>query len=191
MDVDRPLIEPQDRAAWRDWLVVNHESSSGIWLAVGKKGNRVTRLSYDDAVEEALCFGWIDSTVNRLDADRFKQLFTPRRPKSTWARTNKERVERLTSAGLMTPAGFAAIEVAKENGSWESIDDVESLTVPEDLATALAANPDAERFFGQLRESRHKLALYWITSAKRSATREKRISAIVEAAAQGRMPFDS
>ena len=117
-------------------------------------------------MEEALCFGWIDSTVNRLDAHRFKQLFTPRKPGGTWARTNKERVERLIAAGLMTPAGLAPIEAAKADGSWTLLDDVEGLVVPEDLASALHASPAAERGFHDLPDSQKKMALYWIQTAK-------------------------
>jgi uncharacterized protein YdeI (YjbR/CyaY-like superfamily) len=118
-----PFVEPGNRAEWRAWLESNHDSSAGIWLGVGKKGGTVTSLTYNEAVEEALCFGWIDSTVHALDEHRFRQLFTPRRPRSHWSQSNKHRVERLAAAGLMTPAGLAAIEVARANGSWEDPDD--------------------------------------------------------------------
>ena len=140
---DLPLVEVAGRAEWRAWLERNHSTSPGVWLAVGKKGNTRTTLTYDDAVEEALCFGWIDSVVNRLDADRFKQLLTPRKRGSAWARTNKERVERLVAQGLMTDAGLAAVEAAKADGSWHALDDVENLVVPGDLLAALAANTAA------------------------------------------------
>lgn len=185
---ERPLIEPESRAAWRAWLKANHSRSEGVWLAVGKKGNTVTSLTYDDAVEEALCFGWIDSTVNRLDEHRFRQLFTPRKPGSTWARTNKERVERLTAAGLMTPAGLAPIEAAKADGSWTLLDEVDSLIVPADLAAALGADPAAQRGFSAFPDFQKKQVLYWIATAKRPTTRAKRIAEIVEAAAEGRPP---
>ena len=185
---DLPLLEPKSRAAWRAWLEANHASSHGIWLAVGKKGNAATSLTYDHAVEEALCFGWIDSTVNRLDADRFKQLFTPRKPSSTWARSNKERVERLEVAGLLTDAGRAAIDAAKADGSWSLLDEVEALTIPEDLADALAADPAALCGFGELPNSVKKQALYWIQTAKRPETRTRRIAEVVRTAAEGRGP---
>lgn len=183
-----PLLEPTSRSQWRRWLERNHTTAPGVWLAVGKKGNSVTSLSYDGAVEEALCFGWIDSTVNRMDADRFKQLYTPRKPNSTWSRSNKDRVERLVEQGLMTPAGLAAIEIAKANGSWQILDDVEALVIPEDLAVALAEKPAAAEGFSALGESARKMALYWIASARRPETRAKRIAETVAAAAQGRGP---
>lgn len=138
---DLPLVEVACRAEWRAWLERNHSIFPGVWLAVGKKGNARTTLTYEDAVEEALCFGWIDSVVNRLDADRFKQLLTPRKRGSAWARTNKERVERLVAQGLMTEAGLAAVEAAKANGSWEAYDDAEDLVVPADLAAAAGGRP--------------------------------------------------
>ena len=133
-------------------------------------------------------FGWIDSTTHRLDADRFRQLFTPRKPGSTWSQSNKARVERLEARGLMTPAGRAAVEVAKSNGSWTMLDEIDSLTVPEDLAVALAAAPPAERFFAALSSSQQKMILYWIASAKLPETRAKRITETVQAAGQNRTP---
>ena len=185
---DLEFVEPADRAEWRAWLAAHHATSPGIWLAVGKKGNTVTKLSYEDAVEEALCFGWIDSTVNRLDAHRFKQLFTPRKPGGTWARTNKDRVERLIAAGLMTPAGLASIAAAKADGSWTLLDEVEGLVIPEDLASALRASPAAERGFHDLPDSQKKMALYRIQTAKRPETRARRIAETVSAASSGRLP---
>ncbi len=186
---DLELLELPDRASLRSWLAENHAASPGVWLAVGKKGNSVSQLSYDDAVEEGLAFGWIDSTTRRLDADRYQMLFTRRRPISTWARTNKARVDRLLAAGLMAEAGLRAVEVAKENGSWMLLDDVESLVMPEDLTRALAANPAAEQGFAALSDSAKKTALYWIGSARRTESREKRISATVVAAAEGKAPL--
>jgi uncharacterized protein YdeI (YjbR/CyaY-like superfamily) len=185
---DLPLLEPHDRAAWRSWLEANHATSPGVWLAVGKKGNAVTSLTYEDAVEEALCFGWIDSTVNRLDGDRFKQLLTPRRPGSTWSRSNKERVARLIEKGRMTPAGVAPVEAAKADGSWNMLDDVEELIVPPDLAAALEGCPGAAARFEALNDSLKKQLLYWIASAKRPDTRERRVAKTVRAAIEGRAP---
>jgi uncharacterized protein YdeI (YjbR/CyaY-like superfamily) len=185
---DLPFVEPASREEWRAWLEANHDSCGGIWLAVGKKGNGRTTLTYEAAVEEALRFNWIDSTVNRLDADRFKQLFTPRKRGSTWSRSNKERVERLAAEGLLLPVALAAIEAAKADGSWNMFDGVEDLVVPDDLAVALAARPGAAGGFAALPPSRRKLALYWIASAKRADTRAKRVEATVAAAAEGRPP---
>lgn len=185
---DRPLLHVQSRAEWRAWLAEHHAESPGVWLALDKKGAPTPGLVYDDAVEEALCFGWIDSVVRTLDEFHFKELFTPRKPRSTWARTNKERVERLIAQGLMTPAGLAAIEVAKQNGSWESLDEVEAETIPDDLAAALAAAPGAAEKFSALSSSKRRLALYWIGTAKRPETRAARIAKTVDAALEGRGP---
>ena len=176
---DLPLIEPADRAEWRSWLQVNHAVSPGVWLAVGKKNSAVTALRYEDAVEEAVCYGWIDSVVRRLDEDRFLQFMTPRKPGSGWAPSNKERVERLGAAGLLAPAGIAAVERAKGDGSWLLLDQVEALVIPADLAAALAAHPAGERAFAALPVSLRKQELYAISTAKRAETRERRIIATV------------
>lgn len=183
-----PLVEPGSRAEWHAWLVEHHATSRGIWLAVGKKGNTRTALTYDQAVEEALCFNWIDSTVNRLDADRFKQLFTPRKRGSTWSKSNKDRIARLDSEGLLTPVALAAIDAAKADGSWNLLDDIDNLVIPDDLADALAGNADAECQFHAFSASQRKMALYWIASAKRPETRARRIEQTLRAAAEGRPP---
>lgn len=182
------LIEPASREQWRAWLEAHHASSPGVWLAIGKKGNSRTTLTYDGAVEEALCFGWIDSTVRRLDDERYQQLLTPRKPSSMWSRSNKERVERLLAEGCMTPAGLAAIQAAKANGSWETLTEIDALTVPDDLAAALAATPGAAEGFSALAASQRKMALYWVGAAKRSETRAARIERVVAAAREGRPP---
>jgi uncharacterized protein YdeI (YjbR/CyaY-like superfamily) len=168
------------RAAWRRWLAKHHARSPGIWLVYDKKSERPDRLAYVDAVEEALCFGWIDSTAKSLDEKRYMQLFTPRKPRGTWARTNKARVARLIEEGLMTPAGLAAIEVAKANGSWTSLDAVEALTVPDDLAAALSANPEAARNFAAFPPSARKAYLHWVSQAVRPETRAERIAGVVK-----------
>ena len=185
---DLPMIEPRTREEWRAWLEANHATSPGVWLAIGKKGSTVTTLTYEEAVREALAFGWIDSVVNRLDAERFKQLMTPRKKGSIWARSNKQRVEQLIAEGRMTPAGREVIEAAKADGSWYSLDDVEALLVPEDLATALAADPPAAANFDAFSASARKMILYWIAEAKRPETRAKRIGQTVAAAREGRSP---
>jgi uncharacterized protein YdeI (YjbR/CyaY-like superfamily) len=182
-----PLLAVVDRTELRAWLENNHGSSPGVNLAIGKKGGRVTALTYDDAVEEALCFGWIDSTARRLDDDRYTVLYTPRKRGGTWARTNKARVERLITEGRMTPAGIAVIEAAKADGSWSVLEDAENLVVPDDLATALAQASARERF-DALPASARQMALYRISTAKRDATRAERVSATVSAALEGRGP---
>jgi uncharacterized protein YdeI (YjbR/CyaY-like superfamily) len=174
------------RAAWRRWLARHHAKSPGIWLVFDKKSSRAERLLYAHAVEEALCFGWVDSLVRPLDHARYVQLFTPRKPKSTWSRSNKERVARLESEGLMAPAGLAAVERAKENGSWTSLDHVESLVVPDDLAAALAATPGAAANFAAFSPSSRKGYLHWIRMAVRPETRTKRVAEVARHAAANR-----
>jgi len=181
-----PLLEVADRSALRAWLEANHALSPGVRLAVGKKGGRTTALTYEDAVEEALCFGWIDSTATRLDDDRYALLYTPRRRGGTWARTNKIRIERLIADGLMTPSGLVAIESAKADGSWESLDHVEDMSTPEDLAAALAEAPEAQAFWNALPPGQRKLSFRWIESARRDETRARRVAATVRAAREGR-----
>jgi len=184
--LEPPLLELPDRDALRAWLEANHATSPVVRLAIGKKGNSVTDLTYEDAIEEGLRFGWIDSTTRRLDADRHTVLFSRRKPRGTWSRSNKERVERLLAQGLMAPAGLAVIEAAKADGSWTSLDDVEALVVPDDLAAALSANPAAAAGWDAARASQRKIALYRIASAKRQETRSRRVSEVVRAAAEGR-----
>lgn len=181
-------IEPDSAEAWRAWLAEHHATSPGVWLAVGKKGGTRTSLTYEQAVEEAVAFGWIDSTVRRLDEHRFRQLFTPRRPGGNWAASNKARVAKLLAEGRMQPAGRAVVEAAKADGSWNLLDDVEALVIPADLADALASDPSAASGFDRLPDSARKQLLYWIGSARRPETRARRIQSTVEAAVAGRMP---
>lgn len=117
---DHERISPRDREEWRAWLADHHAEAMGVWVTIAKKGADVGGPSYDEAVEEALAFGWIDSLTRRLDGSRFVQLFTPRKPKSNWSSSNKGRIERLTAEGRMAPAGLRAVEEAKRNGSWQS-----------------------------------------------------------------------
>src|SRR5215217_1589407 len=172
-----------DRAAWRQWLATNHATSPGIWLVFDKKSSRSDRLAYGDAVEEALCYGWIDSTVRTLDDSRYVQLMAPRKPKSTWSRTNKVRVERLIAQGLMAEPGLTSIERAKANGSWESLDAVEALVVPDDLARALRALPGAAKNFAAFSPSARKGYLHWISQAVRAETRAQRVAQVAQFAA--------
>jgi uncharacterized protein YdeI (YjbR/CyaY-like superfamily) len=182
------LLEPKDRAEWRAWLVVHHATSRGVRLAIGKKGNPVTALTYEDAVEEALCFGWIDSMARRLDEHRYTGVMTPRRPGSAWAKSNKERVARLSAAGLMMPAGQTAVDRAQADGSWDILTDADDLIEPDDLSRELRAHPGARAGFDSLTVSARRMALFWIASAKRPGTRARRIAETVSAAAEGRAP---
>lgn len=188
---DFEIVTAPSRSAWRAWLAENHTTSSGVWLILHKKNSPEPGVGYADAVEEALCFGWIDSLTKTLDETRYRQVFTPRKPRSVWSPSNKERVARLIEQGLMTPAGLATIEVAKANGAWTSCDAVAELTVPADLVAALAANPTAEQYWHGFSASARKGILHWISSAKRPETRAKRIARTVELAEQGiRVMFD-
>ena len=165
-------ISPPTRAAWRAWLAEHHADSPGVWLIIRKKDSPQPGVTYIEAVEEALCFGWIDSKTITLDAARFRQIFTPRKPRGTWAKSNKERVARLIEQGLMTPAGLAAIELAVANGTWTAADASAEQSEPDDLASALAAHPAAERHWRGFSASVRKGILYWIASAKRAETRQ-------------------
>ena len=184
----RPMVGPFDRAAWRAWLMANHATSSGVHLVSWRRRSGRTSVAYEEAVEEALCVGWIDSVAGRLDEQRGLQWFSPRRPTSGWARTNKARVERLIAAGLMLPAGLAAIEVAKRNGSWTRLDDVENLIVPDDLGALLAANPPARERWDAFSRSRRRAVLDWISQARRPETRARRIAETAESAARDEVP---
>jgi uncharacterized protein YdeI (YjbR/CyaY-like superfamily) len=182
------MVGPFDRAGWRVWLIANHATSGGVYLVSWRRGSDRTSVGYVEAVEEALCVGWIDSVGRRLDEERAIQWFSPRRPKSGWARTNKERVERLIAAGQMLPAGFAAIETAKRLGTWTLFDDVENLVVPDDLAAALGAAAPARANWDAFSPSSRKMMLASIAQAKRPETRAKRIAELAEHAARNERP---
>ena len=179
----------ETRSDWRGWLERNHTTARGVWLVTYKKGSGKPHLPWDDVVEEALCFGWIDSRANKVDVERSKLLVTPRKPGSPWSRVNKGRIERLLAAGLMTPAGLAKIDAAKADGSWSAMDEVEALVVPPDLEAALAADPAACAGWERFPPSVKKLHLYRLASAKRPATRAKRVAETAAGAMQGWNPL--
>ena len=183
---EREHLQFADRAALRAWLAENAETSAGMWVQFHRGAPEGPGLDYDDVVEEAVCAGWIDSTVRRLDAGGTELLLTPRRPRSTWAASNKARVARLIDAGMMTAPGYRAIEVAKGNGSWSALDAVERDEVPDDLVAALEAVPAARDFFEALPPSARRQHVWFVVSAKRPETRSRRITAVVAAAAEGR-----
>jgi uncharacterized protein YdeI (YjbR/CyaY-like superfamily) len=177
-------VHADDRATWHEWLEANHATATGAWLVTWRPRSGRVGLDYEAAIEEALCFGWVDSTGGRVDDERGKLYFAPRKPRSVWAATNKARVERLIAAGRMAPAGQAAIERAKANGSWETLDAVERLEVPDDLAAALDASPPAAANFAAFSPSARKMMLGWVALARRAETRAARITQIAEAAAR-------
>ena len=176
------------REEWRHWLKENHDSSLSVWLLQYKQKSAKPSLSWSEAVDEALCFGWIDSTRKTVDEESFIQFFTRRKPKSNWSKINKVKVQKLIDEGRMTDAGLKSIEVAKKNGSWSILDDVEELIVPKDLEEAFKSQPGSEEYFSNLSKSMKKMMLHWITVAKRPETRLKRITEITEQAAQNQKP---
>ena len=183
---DLPIYHAETRAQWRAWLAANHDSQRGAWLCSWRSTTDRPVCPYPDAVEEAICFGWIDATVNVLDDDRALQLMTPRKPKSTWTRLNRRRVEAMEAAGLMTDAGRRAVETARRNGSWTIYDAVEDLVEPAELAAALDADPTARASWDGFPPSARKQMLWWVLSAVRPDTRVTRIARIVDEAAAGR-----
>jgi uncharacterized protein YdeI (YjbR/CyaY-like superfamily) len=173
---------PSSRADWRSWLERHHTNYERIWLVFYKKATGKKTLSYAEAVEEALCFGWVDSLPRTLDDERHMLLFTVRKPKSPWSRPNKIRVEALIAAGLMTPAGLEKIQIAKQNGAWESFDAAEDLLEPQDLTLLLNKNPAARSNWDTFAPSARKGILFWLSTAKRQETRQKRLLEIVQKA---------
>ena len=182
--VDDEQVQPGSLAEWRAWLAEHHGRGSGVWLVTWRAGSGGPRIGYEESVEQALCFGWVDSKGRALDAERTMLWFAPRKRGSGWARTNKERIERLTAAGLMAPAGQAVIDAAKADGSWTLLDDVENLVVPDDLAAAFAAHPPAREHWDAFPRSARRAILEWIVQAKRAETRANRVA---EAAAKAQV----
>lgn len=185
---DAPRVQPDDRDEWRAWLQEHHASERGAWVVTFTRRSGRQTLAYEDLVDEALCFGWIDGTERRLDDQRTMLYMAPRRPGGTWARSNKDRVERLLAQGRMRPAGLAAVERAKADGSWTALDAVEAVQVPDDLAAALAADPAAATGFERLTASAKKQVLWWVVSAKREETRRRRVAEAVRRAVEGTLP---
>ncbi len=175
-----------DAEAWRAWLDVHHADHPGVWLVLHKKGGQTTALTYAQALDEALCFGWIDGQVARRDDDSYRQRFTPRRPRSPWSARNVEHVARLTQAGRMTPPGIAAVDAAKAQGRWQAAYRGQAdRQIPPDLARALAANPAAAETFEQLDAANRYAIVYRLDSVKRAATRERKLVDYVDMLARG------
>lgn len=165
----------KDLVTWRKWLEKNSKKKKAIWLIYYKPISGKSRVSYNDAVDEAICFGWIDSKPNALDEFRSIQFFAPRNPKSNWSKVNKARVARLTKEGRMTPSGLALIETAKNNGSWDALNEVEEMVIPSDLLKELKKNKKAYAYFMAFPKSSKKNILEWIYNAKQAETRNNRI----------------
>jgi uncharacterized protein YdeI (YjbR/CyaY-like superfamily) len=172
-------VEPKSRAEWRKWLEKNHTRTEGVWLIMYKKSTGKPRVDYVEAVEEALCFGWIDSKGNKLDDERSLLWMAPRKAATGWSKLNKERIEKLIAAGSMHPAGMAKIEAAKKDRSWNALDAVEALEIPPDLEKAFSKNKTARGYFEAFPRSVKRGILEWISNAKKSETRAKRIEETV------------
>jgi uncharacterized protein YdeI (YjbR/CyaY-like superfamily) len=182
---DLERVHPADRAEWRTWLAENHATSPGVWLVTWRRASGRTPLAYEDAVEEALCVGWVDSLGRAVDAERTSLLYTPRKRGSGWSRPNKQRVARLEEAGLMRPAGRAVVEAAIADGSWTMLDDVEDLVEPPELRALLDADPAARAHWDAFPRSAKRGLLEWIVQARRPETRARRIAETAEAASRG------
>lgn len=179
---------PETRQQWRQWLEQNHHKKEAVWLICYKKTTGKPSVSWSDAVDEALCFGWIDSTRRSAGNDSFIQFFTRRKASSTWSKINKEKIERLINEGLMTEAGLSVIELAKKNGSWGILDQVEELVIFEDLEIAFQQVEGSKEFFLGLSKSVRKSILQWVVTAKRAETRQKRVAEIAERSGQKMKP---
>lgn len=178
-------VAPKDRAAWRAWLAKHHAQDDSVWLVNWKKTSGKQAFSMEEAVEEALCFGWIDSLPRKVDAERTKLLFSPRKPGSAWSAINIARVERLITAGLMTPAGQAKIDSAKADGSWLKLNAVNAFEIPTDLAAAFRKHKGSAAAFAAFPPSTKRGILEWLGNAKTQQTRAKRVAEIAEKAARG------
>ncbi|MBE8719611.1 YdeI/OmpD-associated family protein [Sphingobacterium pedocola] len=179
---------PTSKTEWRQWLAKNHLSKQSVWLVFYAKLSKNPSITWSEAVDVALCFGWIDSKKIKIDEETSHQFFSKRKPKSTWSKINKNKVEQLIAHGLMTEAGFASIETAKQNGSWTILDEVEELIVPADLEEKFAEKPNSKDFFLSLSKSVRKTILAWLVFAKTTETRQKRIAEIVDSAKQNLKP---
>lgn len=179
---------PASQQEWRQWLQENHDKKQSVWLIYYKMKTGMRTLSWSDAVDEALCFGWIDSRAKPVDEEKYIQFFSKRKANSTWSKVNKEKVRQLIDAGKMTRAGLESIELAKQNGSWTILDEVEALVIPDDLEKAFKTKRGSRDFFMSLSKSVRKSILQWIVLAKREETRQKRVSEIAALAGKKLKP---
>lgn len=188
MTQEKETFYPQSQTEWRQWLEKNHRSKPSVWLVYYTKKSNLPTISWPEAVDEALCFGWIDSTKKTIDENSYMQLFSKRKPNSIWSKINKDKVQQLIENGKMTTAGLESVETAKQNGSWTIFDEVEEMIIPKDLATALEKNEGSMDFFLELTKSAKKMVLSWILLAKRQETRQKRIDKIAAQIAEKQVP---
>jgi len=180
-DRDLPVLEFGSQASWREWLEENHSSSEGVWIKLAKKGSGIETVTYQEAVEVALCYGWIDGLVNKVDASYYKQRFTPRRAKSKWSKINRDKAIALIESGAMRPAGLAEVERAKTDGRWDAAYDPPSkMAVPDDLQRELDRNPVARDFFATLDSQNRYAILYRLHDSKRPETRARHVATFIE-----------
>ena len=172
----------KSRKEWREWLEQNHQSEKSVWLIIYKKESEISSVYYPEAVDEALCFGWVDSKPNKRNENSYYQFFSKRNPKSNWSRLNKEKVATLIEQGLMQTAGFEMIEIAKKNGTWTALDEVENLIIPDDLQELFSNNNTAFENWENFPPSSKRGILEWILNAKKPETRQKRIEETVSLA---------
>lgn len=182
------IFYPKSHTDWRKWLAENHLSKQSVWLVFYKKHTGKETLTWSESVDVALCFGWIDSKKIKIDEETSHQFFSKRKANSTWSKINKQKVRQLIDHGLMAEAGHKSIEIAKQNGSWTILDEVEELLIPQDLATELKNRPVAKDYFENLSKSVKKSILQWLVLAKRPETRQKRMTEIIELADQKLKP---
>ena len=181
-----PILLFPDDAAWEAWLAANHDSARGVWLRFAKKGTALSSVNYAQALDVALCWGWIDAQVKKYDDESYLQKFTPRGKKSLWSKVNRGKVERLVASGRMRPPGQAAVDAAKADGRWEAAyDSPSNATVPDDLAAALAKSKKAQAFFDTLTKANRYAVIWRVQTAKKPETRAKRISELVAMLARG------
>ena len=169
-------IHPKTRAGWRSWLEKNHAKCDGVWLIYYRASTGNRQLSWEEAVREALCFGWIDSKVKSIDDERYKQIFTPRKPHSVWSKINKHHIAELIEAELMADTRLRAVDIAKKNGAWSMLEPVDALIVPADLEASLRGSKRAREAYEALSDSAKRAVLYPLYSAKREETRAKRLT---------------
>lgn len=182
------IFYPTSPTAWRKWLEKNHPSKQAVWLVFYNKSSSRQSVSWSDAVDVALCFGWIDSKKIKIDENTSHQFFSRRKPNSTWSKINKEKVQKLIDNGLMTPAGYESIETAKQNGTWTILDEVEELIIPQDLEKAFKKHKGSKEFFLSLSKTSKKMMLQRIVLAKQPETRQRRIAEIAENAERSLKP---
>lgn len=175
----------KNRTEWRDWLTKNSNTTAAVWLIIYHKNSTIPSLTYDEAVEEALCFGWIDSKPNKRDTESYYLFFSKRKPKSNWSKANRERAERMIQSKQMTKWGLEMIELAKTTGTWLALKEVQDSILPEDLKRALETNLLASQNFEDFPPSSKRIILEWILNAKKEETRLKRINETVDLAAKG------